>query len=62
LVLFWCASKLANYSSLRRLGMIFFLDNDVSQNTSRHQLALNMYPELDKDFTSYLFGGSLIST
>jgi len=42
--------------------MIFFLDNDVSQNTSRHQLALNMYPELDKDFTSYLFGGSLIST
>ena len=42
--------------------MIFFLDDDVCQNTSRDQLALNIYPELEKDFTSYLLGDSLTST
>lgn len=61
LVHFWCASKQANYSSLRRLAMIF-LDGGVGQNTSRHQLTHNMYPEFDIYFTSYLFGGSLTST
>jgi hypothetical protein len=43
---FWCASKLANSSSFRRLSVIFS-DNQFGQNTVCHQVALHYLSGLE---------------